>query len=374
LEGGALLGALLAVFAVILASVTIAFELVQAAGEALKWAELLVVFLFAAAAIRRAAQVYSLLATLLVAGMIEAAIGLFQFATGTGPAFFAIGDFLRAYGTFGQPNPFAGYLATIVPLAVALLVGGRAAAPGWLRALALLGCAVLGAAILSSLSRGTWLSLALALLVMLLVWEARTRRLLLPALLLAVALVALVAVGALPPVLTERLGVIVSYFGVFDVRTVEVTPENFAVVERMAHWQAGWYMFLDHPILGVGAGNYAAAYSTYFLPGWPDPLGHAHNYYLNTAAETGLVGLAALLWLLGAAYRVVLRGLRRAPRPLERAALAGVLGSLVTFTAYNAFDNLLVHGVTMQLGLLFALACAAARGLDTERGEAGYAT
>src|SRR5581483_8777938 len=144
--------------------------------------------------------------------------------------------------------------------------------------------------------------LTLALVGMLLVWEARTRRLLLPATLLALALAFLAVLGALPTVITERLGVVLDSFGVFDVRAVEVTSENFSVVEGLVHWQAGWYMFLDHPILGVGAGNYAAAYPDYFLPGWPDPLGHAHNYYLNTAAEMGVIGLAALLFLLGAAY------------------------------------------------------------------------
>src|SRR5204862_2980765 len=152
-----------------------------------------------------------------------------------------------------------------------------------------------------------------------------------------------------PSVLAERLGVLLDYFGVFDVRTVEVNAENFAVVERMAHWQSGWYMFLDHPVFGVGIGNYPAAYVHYYLPGWPEPLGHAHNYYLNTAAEVGLIGLAALLWLLAAASALLLRGLRRAQAPLERALLAAGLGSLVVFCVFNAFDGLLVHGVAMQL-------------------------
>src|SRR5205823_2855718 len=101
LPGGAVLAGLLAVFAVMLASVTYAILFAPAVAEAIKWAELLVVFLFAASAIRRRVQVYALLATLFLAGLVQAAIGLFQFATGAGPTFFAIGDFLRAYGTFG---------------------------------------------------------------------------------------------------------------------------------------------------------------------------------------------------------------------------------------------------------------------------------
>ena len=57
-------------------------------------------------------------------------------------------------------------------------------------------------------------------------------------------------------------------------------------------------MWRDHPVLGVGVGNYPIAYARYSLPKWRMALGHAHNYYLNIAAETGLLGLLAycMLW------------------------------------------------------------------------------
>ncbi len=364
LEGGALLPPLFAVSGAMLASAVGAIELGAAANEIIKWAELLVVFLYVASSVRRSGQVFALLAALFLAGVAEAAVGLFQFATGAGPSFFAIGSFLRAYGTFGQPNPFAGYLGTTLPLAVALLLLGRPQVPRWLWLLALGTAGLTGAAILASLSRGTWLSVAGALTLMLLIWDARTRRLILPAALGLAGLGLLAALGALPSEITERLGVILDYFGVFDVRTVDLTPENFAVVERMAHWQAAWYMFLEHPLLGVGIGNYAAAYPDYFLPGWPDPLGHAHNYFLNTAAEMGIIGLITLLWMLVAAYVLVATGIARAHGQRERALLVGVLGSLVVFTIFSGFDDLLVHGIGMQLGLLLGLAYVAKHGLD----------
>src|SRR5579864_2361854 len=54
-------------------------------------------------------------------------------------------------------------------------------------------------------------------------------------------------------------------------------------------------MALDHFWLGVGPGNYEANYDKYFLPGWPFALGHAHNFYINTFAEMGIVGLIAFV-------------------------------------------------------------------------------
>ena len=49
------------------------------------------------------------------------------------------------------------------------------------------------------------------------------------------------------------------------------------------------------PWLGVGFGNYAAAYPDFRLLLWENALGHAHNYYLNVAAEIGAIGLLAYL-------------------------------------------------------------------------------
>jgi O-antigen ligase len=141
---------------------------------------------------------------------------------------------------------------------------------------------------------------------------------------------------------------------------VDLNSENWSVVERMAHWQAAWDMFLDHPWLGIGPGNYSTAYEQYFLPGWLEPLGHAHNYYLNLAAELGLLGLSAYLFVLALAIRAAIRGLR-ATDPFWRTVALGTLGSLVAIALHSAFDNLYVHGVSVQIGALFALVQLASR-------------
>ncbi len=349
--------------------------------DTLKWIELMVAYVVTVDLARAPRDVRWVLLALVGAATLEAAYGLVQFATGRGPDFFAIGPFMRAFGHFNQPNPFAGYLGTAFPLAAALALGapivaaqaGRADLPvvqRWFTHLALWArpCAlVLGAGVLASLSRGAWLGLAVAGAVMLAVASARSRALLLP-LGAAILLVALLgAVGVLPAPLTERLSVVAEYFGPFDVRRTEVTPENWSVVERMAHWQAAWEMFLDHPWFGIGPGNYATQYEFYYLPGWLEPLGHAHNYYLNLAAETGVLGLAGFLGVLALAHRAALQGCRRA-HPFWRTVALGTLGSLVAITLHSGFDNLFVHGVSVQIGVLFALASLAASPPEPARG------
>jgi putative inorganic carbon (hco3(-)) transporter len=301
-----------------------------------------------------------ILGALLVAGAAEAAFGGLQFATGSGPAGFALGGALRAYGHFEQPNPFAGYLTTILPVAAALML--CPSVPQRLRQLAFGAAAVIAGGILLSQSRGAWLGALVAGSFLLLIWSARTRRLLVPGFAVAASVLVLALVGLLPAAILDRLGQTVEYFGIFDVRTVERTSQNWAVVERMAHWQAGWAMFVDFPWLGVGAGNYAEAYPDYYVDNWGDPLGHAHNYYLNMLAELGVLGLAMLLLILGVAFGQFLRSMgpiRYGERLFWRALLAGVLGSLAVFCVHNMFDNLFVHSVNLQIGVLLGVGLVA---------------
>ena len=339
--------------------------------EILKWVLLILAYVFTRVTVRDERGVRIVLVMLFLAGAAQAIMGMVQFALGIGPPAFAIGTFMRAYGMFGQPNPFAGYLGTVVPLAIAMSI-----APGSrpFRAVAMFAVAMTVIGILLSFSRGAWLGLALSIGVMLVAWSRRARMMAVPLAMAFVVMVVLAILGVLPPTIANRITSVTDNFGVFDVRTVTLSSENFAVVERMAHWQAGWAIFLDHPFLGVGPGNYPAVYDQYYIPPWVLPLGHAHNYYLNMAAEAGLPGLLALLVVLALAVRALLRRLRAAtPAPGTHSLIAdtvfdppmsptfarflaiGLLGSLTMFSIHNLFDNLLVHGVGIQIGVLLGL-------------------
>jgi O-antigen ligase len=350
-----------------LASLSIGYADDRAAAvkETVKWLELLLVLVILVDLVRDETSARWVVGPLLIVGAAEAAYGALQFATGSGPQTFELQGALRAFGHFEQPNPFAGYLSTILPLA--LLMAWTPANPRGFRLLALGASGLLAVGIGLSQSRGAWLGLAVSFVVLLAVWSVATRRLLVPLGFVAVCGLALAAAGLLPPSILDRVGQAAEYFGVFDVRTVDLTSANFAVVERMAHWQAGWAMFLDQPWFGVGAGNYPDAYARYFIPGWPEALGHAHNYYLNTLAEMGLVGGALLLILLVVTFRALGSPLARSERQREtfwRALLAGCVGGLVVFCTHNLFDSLFVHGVQVQIGVLLGLGLVAVRQLQ----------
>jgi O-antigen ligase len=218
---------------------------------------------------------------------------------------------------------------------------------------------IIGLGMLASWSRGGWLG-AFAAVLFVIVFRSR-RALILS---LAAGLLALAALGVtglnpalIPAPIGERLADVPAYlgFGIGELVNQPVTDENFAVIERLAHWIAALRMWDQAPWLGVGAGNYAAVYPAVRLPLWEDPLGHAHNIYLNVLAETGLIGLFAylLFWVLVIGW--LWRGIRRqSGGSWENALQVGVLGMLVHLTIHNFFDNLLVQGIYLHLALWLA--------------------
>ena len=347
-----------------LLSMTGASSLEAAIKEVTKWLEMFAVYLYVANNFD-AVKLPRALAVMFLAGLSQAAIGIYQFVFRAGPEGFALfGRFMRAYGTFEQPNPYAGYLALIVPVALAVAVNSQQSTVNsktvhrpkglftdyWLLITAVVALTAMSAAILMSWSRGAWLGVAAGAIIAIIV---QSRRAFVLSNVAALALITVAFLGSLnliPPAIAERFSGIGDYFGVFDVRGVKVDDTNFALVERMAHWQAAAEMFARHPLIGVGIGNYAVAYPDYALPRWSDPLGHAHNYYLNVAAETGAIGLLAYLMLWSAAVWQAWRAIR-ASNGITRGMAAGLLGMIVALLIHNGFDNLFVHGMAAQVGI-----------------------
>ncbi len=325
--------------------------------EFAKWFEMFAIYVYVANNLDET-KTKRVLVVMLLAGLSEAAIGIYQFWFRVGPEGFLLFDrFIRAYGTFEQPNPYAGYLALMILVAFGIVsrftVQGslRSQLETWnLELLTLASLAAMLAAVLMSWSRGAWLGVGAGMIVTIIV---QSRRALIVSILAAFGLtlaLLLSSINIIPTAIADRFAGVADYFGVFDVRGVKVDDTNYAIVERMAHWQAAAMMWADKPMLGVGIGNYAAAYPQYALPRWDDPLGHAHNYYLNVAAETGTIGLLAYLMLWVIVFWQSWRAVRTA-RGLGRGIAAGLLGTLVALSIHNGFDNLFVHGIAAQVGI-----------------------
>lgn len=336
-------------------------------NEWLKWVQILLLMALCLDLARRGSAEWVVFG-LTLAGAANALIGIYQFFGGSGALHLLINErFFRAFGTFGQPNPFGGFMGLIAPLALMAALaqtlrlwrdrrGGRANARSVVPVIFYGGAAALIAAgVFVSWSRGAWLGFVSALAVMTL---ALPRRLWHGLLLIGVvgALVALLwSTGRLPASIVDRLTSFTQETLSFsDVRGVDITPENYALIERLAHWQAALNMATAHPWLGVGFGNYEAAYAQHSLMNWEMALGHAHNYYLNVLAETGIIGLVTYLAMWVSMFALTWRA-RQHPDLLARLTAVGLLGTWTYLSIHSLTDNLYVNNVFLHLGVMFGL-------------------
>jgi O-antigen ligase len=219
---------------------------------------------------------------------------------------------------------------------------------------------LLGAALLASWSRGAWLGAGAGVLAMLAALPRRAWLGLGLVALLLVCMLGLDVVGLLPASVSARLTDFTQYARFEDVRGVGINDANYAVIERLAHWQAALEMWRANFWNGVGFGDYEPAYADYCLLNWPIALGHAHNYYLNVAAETGVIGLLAYLLLWGAIFWQTWRVTRRATG-WRRGLAIGLLGAWTHFSVHHLFDNLYVNNVHLHIGVMLGLAALLAR-------------
>jgi O-antigen ligase len=346
--------------------------------ELIKWIQL-VLMMWMVIDLGQGKKLKVVVGLLIAAALIQALIGFWQFGLrGDGPEHFQIlgGRFYRAYGSFEQPNPYGGFIGLVLPLSVGLTLH---ALEVWIypiirrwqeskhvdlqtalnvKTLALTGWVlvtlILGAALVMSWSRGAWLGFGAAGVAILLAWPRKTW--------LGLALVVMgisggwlaLDMGILPASIVDRLTGFTSVFASFDVRGVDINDVNYSVLERLAHWQAAQEMARYQPWFGIGFGNYEPVYPAYALINWPYPLGHAHNFYLNTLAETGIIGLSAYLILWGSVFWTTWRITRTSEGWIRGTAL-GLLGSWSHLSIHSFLDKLYVANLHLHIGAMLGL-------------------
>lgn len=95
---------------------------------------------------------------------------------------------------------------------------------------------------------------------------------------------------------------------------------------RAEMWTVAGRMFADSPLWGQGPNTYKAHWLA--AGPWEYAFGHAHNLYLNVAAETGMIGLAAGGWLMWAVLRSLSSAGSMSGSMWPRAALAATVALL----------------------------------------------
>ena len=104
----------------------------------------------------------------------------------------------------------------------------------------------------------------------------------------------------------------------------------------------------------MGAGNYEVVYDRYRLLNWDEPLGHAHNYYLNILAEAGIIGLTGYVTLWMTMVWFTWRT-REHPDTLSRCIAIGLLGTWSYLSVHSLLDDLYVNNLFLHLGVMIGI-------------------
>lgn len=220
---------------------------------------------------------------------------------------------------YDNPNDYAFILAATLPFTAWLVLEHR----GPQRVAAALAACVMASAVLLSFSRGSALGLAVAL-----VWHGiterrHTRALVAGGVLLAIAALVIVSINeeAVSTGLAQKSN-----------------EAEYNVSDRFVAWTGAAELFADHPVLGVGPGNFRL----YFHEVTGTPLGVSalnvsHDAYLDMAAELGVGG-----FVLFVAYIVIVLSRlgvaiarRRGPPGFAALARTALLVILISFLTHS---------------------------------------
>lgn len=308
--------------------------------------DMTVLYTAACVALRRVEDVYIVGGAILAAGIVDAGYSTIQFL-GMDPVPWPE-DVRRPIGTFGDTVRHGHFLAILFALAASAAV---LAPPGrWRRHIRLAAVAMgLGVLALAGIvgSRGFFLGLGggITALVLLMGLSGRYRPIQMIQVASGLALVTLLAVGAL---LTTPAGQRASE------RVVELAAEDRLITYRVA-----LDAFYARPLIGHGPDNFSVGYTRHRtaetgLFGVDIIENSAHNWALQILVTTGLLGLVTFVALIASAG-VVLRALAERHR-LVAAAVASAAGAHLTTGLVSVGSNAIDWYPWVAIGAVVGLA------------------
>jgi len=250
----------------------------------------------------------------------------------------------RSNATFADPNNLARLLAITMALAAAsILALGPRRLTVYLAAPALL---LAAPALIATASRSGWLGMLLAsFIVVLLAPVGRYTK----------GRLAVFAVGTL----AVLLGLLLVQGGADAARVRSLAGGVDAVLGvRQFLIRAGWEMWKDNPLVGVGTGGYQNALLiayNYVMPYWAKT-SLSHTSFISILAEWGLVGVAAFAFFAGRVGASCARIYRSAGDPFERMLGGWLVAAFVEILFQSQSEGRLFE--EPYLWLLIALVAA----------------
>jgi len=297
-----------------------------------------------------------LLALIILSVTILFADGLFQWVTGK--------DFIRGFSagrlkaSFSNPNDFAGYIIAVLPaLYCMLFIKFEKLKPKliltarlFIAALFITGVLLLAMAF----TRGAWLAFGVSLIFVLVTSFISPHKRFKAMAFLAIILLVVFLASAL--MFSERI----------EQRIESMSNIKYLAANIRFHlWQEAVGIIEDFPIFGAGPNTYSkiAPYYKSVSGGGIYP----HNSYLHMAAEIGILGLLAFLWVLWRFFKQGFRMLTRLEDSNEALLLLGIMAGLLAFLVQSFFDtNLFALRLVMLFWVMMGIGVSLYKQLESD--------
>lgn len=244
------------------------------------------------------------------------------------PGWADVGEHIRTrvFTVLKSPNELGSYMALTTPLLVGMFLAEQ---DKWRRRLYLLGIPFAVATLLFTYTRAAWMSFALALLVVAVLFERR----------LLIGLVVLAVLVYFIPPIHHRIADLLS--PVYWIKSAQAG--------RIYRWIVAYDQMASNPLLGVGVGRFGGAVASQYLG-----VIYSDNYYMKTLAETGLVGLTLFVTMHFAMLREVFVRSIRGIHGRQRYILIGGFTGLIAVLIHNSMENVFEYAPMVIAYFMYA--------------------
>lgn len=245
---------------------------------------------------------------------------------------------------YNDHTAYGAALAMFIPPLIAMVL--MKSVPGWLRVLAAGFAGAFLVAIVLSFARAGWLSLAVAIAVLV----TLLLRIRFKVLFLTIGTLALLFFTFQTEILLTLERISTDSDGGIEDNVVSVVniSTDASNLERINRWSCALRMWEDKSVLGWGPGTYMFRYAPYQLSRELTIIstnfgtnGNAHSEYLGPLAEQGVLGLLFVILLL---FTTIAMGYRLVYELFEkddRLLCAGIFLGITTYFVHGFFNNFL---------------------------------
>lgn len=235
----------------------------------------------------------------------------------------------RGWGVGGNSINLASILSVVIPLVLVIILDNEVLVRLKKICLLLLPCMILG--ILVGKSRGAWLTLSIVTAILLSIYTMKNKKI------VVYFLFASICLGAFFVTSNDYKNRLVSITNV---------TTNYSNLSRLSLWKASWNIIKDHPVVGIGLGQFGHEYQTkYFLEKRFSHYNHCHNNVLKIWTETGTLGVIGFLTM---CLYILLSNFIAWLKYTNAYSLMIWIGWL-SFLIFGMFDVIIDHGAITKI-------------------------